>query len=364
MRGAARQENPSQRIKEGEDNKMRRSTLIVFFTLSTACLGTAAWGQETVKIGVNGVVSDAAFFIAQKKGYFAKQGITAELVHFDSGPQMVAPLGTGQIDVAAGASSAGLFNAVARGIGLKVVADKGSAPVGYSYVPIIVRKDLIDEGKVKTYADFKGLKVAEAGKGGTPGPILNEGLKRGGLAYDDVQHVYNLGYAQQVLALANKAIDVGVTAEPSATQAVNQGYAVRFSAPDHYPNQQIAVLLYGDLFIKSRSDVATKFMVAYLEGVRFYNGALKDGHFSGPNAPELIDILVEFTKVKDRSLYADMTPNGCNPDGHVDMPSLTEDFEFYKAHGYLEGTTTVDVLVDKTFVDRALKILGPYKPKS
>jgi NitT/TauT family transport system substrate-binding protein len=253
---------------------------------------------------------------------------------------------------------------VARGIGLKVVADKGSAPVGYSYVPIIVRKDLIDEGKVKTYADFKGLKVAEAGKGGTPGPILNEGLKRGGLNYDDVQHVYNLGYPQQVLALANKAIDVGVTAEPSATQAIKKGYAVRFSAPDHYPNQQIAVLLYGDLFIKNRSDVATKFMVAYLEGVRFYNGALKDGHFSGPNAAELIDILVEYTKVKDRDLYPDMTPNGCNPDGHVDLPSLQKDYAFYKAHGYLEGNTTVDALVDRSFVDRALKILGPYKPKS
>jgi NitT/TauT family transport system substrate-binding protein len=58
-----------------------------------------------------------------------------------------------------------------------------------------------------------------------------------------------------------------------------------------------------------------------------------------------------------------MTPNGCNPNGHVDLPSLTKDFEFYKRHGYLEGTTTVDALVDQTFVDRALKILGPYKPK-
>jgi NitT/TauT family transport system substrate-binding protein len=342
---------------------MKRSAFAVLLTLASLNFGAAAWAEETVKIGVNGVVSDAAFFIAERKGYFAKQGIKVELVHFDSGPQMVAPLGTGQIDVAAGASSAGLFNAVARGIGLKVVADKGSAPVGYSYVPIIVRKDLIDEGKVKTYADFKGLKIAEAGKGGTPGPILDEGLKRGGLKYDDVQHVYNLGYPQQVLALANKAIDVGVTAEPSATQAIKSGYAIRFSAPDHYPNQQIAVLLYGDLFIKNRNDVATKFMVAYLEGVRFYNGALKDGHFSGPNAAELIDILVEFTKVKDRALYADMTPNGCNPNGHVDLPSLTKDFEFYKRHGYLEGTTTVDALVDQTFVDRALKILGPYKPK-
>lgn len=343
---------------------MKRLTVIGLMVLAASCLGSAARAEDLVKVGVNGVVSDAAFFIAQDKGYFARQGIKVEFVHFDSGPQMVAPLGTGQIDVAAGASSAGLFNAVARGIGLKVVADKGSAPVGYSYVPIIVRKDLIDEGKVKTFADLKGLKVAEAGKGGTPGPILQAALDRGGLKYDDVQHVYNLGYPQQVTALSNKAIDVGVTAEPMATIAVQKGFAVRFSGPDLYPNQQIAVLLYGDHFIKGRQDVATKFMVAYLEGVRFYNGALKDGHFKGPNANELIDILIKYTKVKDRSLYEAMTPNGCNPDGYVDLPSMKKDYEFYKAHGYLEGQTTVDALVDHSFVDRALKIIGPYKSKS
>ena len=342
----------------------KRSAFTGLIMLVVSGFGTAALAQETVKLGVNGIVSDAAFFIAQKKGYFAKQGIKVEFVHFDSGPQMVAPLGTGQIDVAAGASSAGLFNAVARGIGLKVVADKGSAPIGYSYVPIIVRKDLIDEGKVKTFADLKGLKVAEAGKGGTPGPILNEALKKGGLKYDDVQHVYNLGYPQQVVALSNKAIDAAVTAEPLATVAIKKGYAVRLSGPDLYPNQQIAVLLYGDLFIKNRNDVATKFMVAYLEGVRFYNGALKDGLFKGPNAPEVIDMLIANTKLKDPELYAAMNPNGCNPDGYVDLPSMKKDYEFYKANGYLEGSSSVEALVDKTFVDRALKILGSYKPKS
>lgn len=342
----------------------KRSAFAALLMLAGSCLGTAASAEEIVKVGVNGVVSDAAFFIAQKKGYFAKQGITVEFVHFDSGPQMVAPLGTGQIDVAAGASSAGLFNAVARGIGLKVVADKGSAPIGYSYVPIIVRKDLIDEGKVKTFADLKGLKVAEAGKGGTPGPILNEALKKGGLKYDDVQHVYNLGYPQQVVALSNKAIDAAVTAEPLATLAIKKGYAVRLSGPDLYPNQQIAVLLYGDHFIKSRNETATKFMVAYLEGVRFYNGALKDGLFKGPNAPEVIDMLIANTKLKDPALYAAMNPNGCNPDGHVDLPSMQKDYEFYKANGYLEGSSSVETLVDQSFVDRALKILGPYKPKS
>jgi hypothetical protein len=39
---------------------------------------------------------------------------------------MVAPLGSGELDVGGGTVSAGLYNAVARGINLKVVADQAS----------------------------------------------------------------------------------------------------------------------------------------------------------------------------------------------------------------------------------------------
>ncbi|MDO9218169.1 MAG: ABC transporter substrate-binding protein, partial [Lacisediminimonas sp.] len=105
----------------------------------SAAMPLAAFAAEPVevRIGTNGVVSDAAFFIANRKGYFAEQGIKVTFVRFDAGPKMIAPLGTGQLDVAAGAISAGLFNAAARGINIKIVADKGSSPPGYDYVPIL-----------------------------------------------------------------------------------------------------------------------------------------------------------------------------------------------------------------------------------
>ena len=316
-----------------------------------------------VKVGINGVISDAAFFIAERKGYFREQDIAVKFVPFDAGPKMIAPLGAGQLDVAAGASSAGLYNASARGIDVRIVADKGSAPPQYDYMPMLVRKQLVDSGKVRTYADLKGLKIAEAGEGGSPGSTLNEALKKGGLAYNDVNHVY-MGYPQHVPALANGAVDASITTEPSATQAIASGAAVRFSDDKLYPGQQIAVLLYGGDFIRKRPDVAKRFMVAYVKAARFYNDALKDGHFAGPNATELIGMLVQETNVKDAELYRRMTPNGINPDGHVNLDSLKRDFAFYNEQGYLEGKAkdpaTMNAVVDQSFVDAALKTLGPY----
>ena len=312
-----------------------------------------------VRVGTNNVISDAAFFIANRKGYFQEQGIKVKFVTFDSGPKMTAPLGAGQLDVAAGASSAGLYNAAARNINIKIVADKGSTPAGYDYMPILVRKALVDSGKVKTYGDLKGLTLGDAGKGGSPSSKLNEALKKGGLAYKGAKVEY-MAYPQHIAALGNGAIDASVTTEPSASQAIERGVAVRFSDDALYPNQQVAVLLYGGDFIKGKPDLAKKFMIAYIKAARFYNDALKDGRFAGRNAAEVIDILAKDSNVKDPNLYKKMTPNGINPDGRLNVASLKKDYDFFKDMGYLEGSVSVEQVVDHTFVEAALKDLGPY----
>jgi NitT/TauT family transport system substrate-binding protein len=347
--------------------KVRRWNLAIVAGAVLAASGMASLPVTAaelveVRVGTNNVVSDAPFFIANKKGYFTEQGIKIVFVPFDAGPKMIAPLGVGQLDVAAGAMSAGLYNAAARGINIKVVADKGSTPPQYDYMPILVRKALVDSGKVKTYKDLKGLKVAEAAKGGSPGSKLNEALKAAGMAYKDTEHEY-IAYPQHVAALMNGAIDASVTTEPSATQAVERGAAVRLAGGDPYPNQQIAVLLYGGDFIKKNPQLAKKFMVAYLKGARYYNDALKDGKFAGPAAEEVISILVKDSNVKDPALYKKMTPNGIHPDGKINEASLAKDFQFYKEQGYLEGAVALDKVVDNSFVNMAVKELGPYQPK-
>jgi NitT/TauT family transport system substrate-binding protein len=327
----------------------------------------AAAGQAQelteVKIGTNNVVSDGLFYIAQEKGYFKEQGIVPKYIVFDGGPKMIAPLGAGQLDVGAAASSAGLFNAVGRGINIKVVADKGSTPPGMDYIPILVRKALVDSGKVKSYKDFKGLKVAESSKGGSPGSKLNEAMKKGGLAYKDAEHVY-MGYPQHVLALANGSVDASVTTEPSATQAIESGAAVKFSDDSLYPNQQVAVVVYSADFIKNKPVLAKKFMIAYLKAVRFYNDAMKGGKLSGPTADEVVSILIKSSNVKDPAVYRNTTPNGVNPNGKVNSEAFMKDFDFFVEQGFIEGKFSVDQMVDNSYVENAVKVLGPYVPKN
>lgn len=343
---------------------MGRGFRLVVLGLAAVLAAAPAGAEELdhVRVGVIGLISDAPLYIAEQRGYFRAQGIEVTFVAFPSGPNMVAPLGTGELEVAGGASSAGLFNAAAHGIAVKIVADKGSTPPGPSYMPLLVRKDLVDSGRVKTFADLKGLKVAEAGRGGSPGVTLNAILKQGGLGYDDVEHVSNLAYPQHVAALASHAIDASVTTEPSATRAVEAGYAVRFSDGSVIPNQEVAVLLYGGDFIARHHDAAERFMVAYIQGMRAYNRAIAGGYLQGPQAAAVIDTLAAAGEIKDKALLARLVVNGCNPDGHVNLASLRNDLAFFRAQKLIAGPVEVADIVDDSFVAAALEKLGPWKP--
>jgi NitT/TauT family transport system substrate-binding protein len=313
-------------------------------------------------VGVNDLLSDAPFYIAEDENFFKQQGISISFVHFDTGPEMIPPQARGDLDVGAGALSAGLYNAVARGIDIKIVADKGSTAPTYDYVPLMIRKALIDSGKVKTYSDLKGLRIGEAGKWAVQSSTVNEAMKRGGLTFDDALNVFNISNPQQVTAMANGSLDGGIVTEPLATIAVRKGIAVRFSTPALYPNQQISAILYGGRFIKDRRQVATKFMIAYLQAVRLYNDALVDGRFTGPAADKVIKIVTAHALVKDNTLFKDMYANGCNPDGHVFMDSIRKDFAFLKSHGAIPGNITPEAAIDDSFVQQAIAVLGPYKP--
>src|SRR5436305_11130238 len=120
-----------------------------------------------IRVGTTSSSSDAPLFIADKKGYFRQEALQVEFTAFDSAAKMIAPLGTGQLEVGAGSPAAGFFNAVARGLDVRMVADKGSMPPGYGYLPLLVRKDLVDSGKVKSIADLKGMKFALPAQGTT-----------------------------------------------------------------------------------------------------------------------------------------------------------------------------------------------------
>jgi NitT/TauT family transport system substrate-binding protein len=319
---------------------------------------------QELTVGVIGSSSDAPFFVADKKGFFKDEGITVNFIRFDSAAKAIAPLGTGELDVASGATSAGLFNAVKRGIGMKIVADKARNAKDHGFQALMVRKDLIDSGRVKSLKDFKGLKVAISAVGNSEAFLVDEALRKGGLAPNDIERVY-LGFPQHLAAFQNGAIDASLTVEPTVTAIVKAGTAVRFLGVDEfYPDYQTAVTFYGEKFIKEKPDAAKKFMRALIRAARYYNDALQKGHLTGPNSDEIIAILTEYSHIKDPAVFRGVTSHYFAPDGGLNLESLNRTWEFFKETKQIDGSVSVDQIVDLSFAKAAAAALGPYEKKA
>ncbi|HEY0568018.1 MAG TPA: ABC transporter substrate-binding protein [Xanthobacteraceae bacterium] len=338
-----------------------RSIIAVLLALG---ISDAASAQAIVRVGIVNAVSDAGFFIAEKRGYFRQEGLEVAFTSFNSAARMIAPLGGGHLDVGGGTVSAGLYNAVARGIKLRIVADKGSIAPGYAYSALLVRKDHVDGGRYKSYADLKGMKVAIGAQGTGTASALNEALKKGGHRFKDVE-ILDLGYPQHLVAYTNKAIDASITNEPTVTLAVRAGVAVRVAGNDEvYPGQQTAVVLYSEEFAAKRPSDALKFMRAYLKGVRDYNDALREGRIAGPASDDIIALLMSYTDLKDAEVYRQLSPNACSPDGNVNVDSLRKDLAFFRELNLIErGNIAVENVVDLSFAQKAAQELGPYRQR-
>ncbi len=345
---------------------MFKSVIIKSVVAAGALIGALAAGAQAqeLAVGTIGASSDSPFFIADKRGYFKDEGLTVKFIRFDSAAKAMAPLGTGELAAASGATSAALYNAVKRGVPLKIVADKAKNPPGYGFESLLVRKDLHDQGKIKTLADFRGRKIAISAAGNSEDFLVDYALRKAGMTIKDVEPVY-LGFPQHIAAFTNGGIDVSLSVEPSITSILKAEKAVRFLGVDEfYPQFETAVVFYSEKFIKERPEDARKFMRAYLRGARDYNDALDGDRLTAPAAAEVIPILTEYSFIKSPDVYKAMRSHYVDPNGTLNVASLKDVWQFFKDAKQIDGSVTVDDVVDGSFAKWAAEQLGPYKKKT
>ncbi|MDP2663339.1 MAG: ABC transporter substrate-binding protein [Dehalococcoidia bacterium] len=324
---------------------------------TTKPAATAA--PATVRFASPGALSDAGVFIAIENGYFKELNVDVKIETVQSAAVAIAPLAAGDLDVAGGVVSTALLNAIDRGVALKLVATKGGAIKGFDASQMIIRKDLIDSGKVKDVKDVKGMTISLANVQSGAEAETAQFLKQGGLTVKDI-NLTVLGYPEQLVAYGNKAIDLGIQNEPLIAQAVEQGLAVKW-APGAFSTfyggeYQVASLQFSEPFSKN-IDVARRFVMGYIKGLRAYN----DAFAKGIGKDKIITILVKYTSLKDPAMYSKVEMSYLNPDGKLHLPSLQLDLDYFKQMGYYTGKLDIRAIVDTQFTDYALQQLGAYK---
>ena len=329
-------------MKNGKNVLMKTATGFLLATAAVAfALAGLAGAAETVKVGEIGLMSDAAIFVAIEKGYFEDAGIRIEFDKFASAARMMPALATGELEVAAGAATAGLFNAIASGMDFKIVADKGQTRPGYEYAMLVVRKDLLDSGAFKDLSDLRGRKVVLLpGQGVVTQYILAHILETARVPWDTVDRV-GMAPPDHVKLLASKQVDAAVTAEPFGAIAEANGVGKRIYVGDRIKaleHLQIAVIMFSGKFIRERPKVAKGFLTAYVRGIRFI-------HQQGVKSDEVIGVLSKHIRVNPADIRAS-TPFYLSPDGRPNVESLAAQQEWYVKMGMVKQKVPMERVVD------------------
>ena len=94
---------------------------VLHFVGFVLTLGAASAQPLTpVTLGMTGTTTDVGFYVADKKGFFRAEGLDVKLTMFDSAARMITLFASAALDVGGGGPSAGLYNAVARGVEVAV----------------------------------------------------------------------------------------------------------------------------------------------------------------------------------------------------------------------------------------------------
>jgi NitT/TauT family transport system substrate-binding protein len=124
------------------------------------------------------------------------------------------------------------------------------------------------------------------------------------------------------------------------------------------PDEYTTLWLYGPAF--AETEAAYRFMAANLRGVRDFN----DAFLYGRGKAAVVDILAEYTPVKDKRLYDKMSFTAMDPDGRVMPDRIAADVQYYLSKGYVQQPLDATKLIDPRYVDYAVARLGPYHPPS
>ncbi|MBV8716684.1 MAG: ABC transporter substrate-binding protein [Chloroflexi bacterium] len=284
------------------------------------------------------------------RGYFAAEGLEVNLVPVKSISDEVTMLVTGGADLGASAPDVSLFNAIAGGVDIRMLASGGVFLPGTRASGLVVRQDLIDQGMYRGPADFRGRRI---GVSSVQGQFYAEQiLARAGLSASDVNFT-TITAPQLLAALQGHAVDAAWLVEPSIGVAAATGVGqLQGTGFDAMPGGVSRLVLATD---RVNELTVAHFMRAYLQGLRdFYHAFwLKDAD-PGP----LLESLAVHGPVHDRQILDGVAVHTVDPTGGIDVASLNHYQDYYIATGNQTDAVDMDQHIDLGPLESALGSLG------
>lgn len=322
-----------------------------------------------LRAGQLGSLAESGLAVGLARRFYAEQDLELQIVPFTSPESVLSALTSGRLDAACLPVSVELFNALARGSSLKIVAEAESAPPGHGAAGLIVRPDLF--AGLRTPTDLRGLRVALSARGTSQDVELATLLRKGWLARTDIEQII-LPPEAIVPALAEGRLDAAMLAEPLVTEVEAEGIGRVWRRSDRIlPNHTTAVLVLNSRFTRTHPEASRRFVTSYLRSARAYNDEFlraRNGDrgelmavLGGPLAQAPSRGEWQTRPITPAETFERLVLPGLNPNGMVNIQTLRLDQQHFLATGQQHKELDFAAIVDPQFVVHAIQQLGEYR---
>ncbi len=241
--------------------KQKGLFFIAALILSAGLGVSQAEALDHVRVGYLPVTGHAKFFVAKEQGFFAREGIDAELIEFINSADGISALRAGKIAVGAFGTTAPLVH-IAQGADLRIIGG-----IMGEDASIIARSDRARE--IKSVADLKGKKVATV-RLATGDAVLRGALFREGINWKTDLQIFELKNPPAVIeAVKSGQVDAGAIWGPFDITAEKEGLKVVIRSRSLSPGHPCCRIAVTATELKKDRETLVRFLRAVLRAEKF-----------------------------------------------------------------------------------------------
>jgi NitT/TauT family transport system substrate-binding protein len=314
-----------------------------------ACLAAHAAAADAIRVAVQRIATQAPIFVALERGYFAAEGLDAQLIYFEAATPMAIAAAAGDVDFGVTGLSAGIYSLAGQGQ-IRIIGGYVREVPGFQSNTVFASNRAWAAG-LKGYKEIAGHSVAVTQVGSAPHYVLGLLADKFGFDIAGVRVLPLQSNPNAVAAVSSGQADVGIIPVTFVTPALERGDVKLIGYAGDVVAWQLGAAFTTTRLADQRGDIVNGFLRAYRKGSRDYCAAFigPDGkRIDGPTAPDLLAIMAKYTGqpvavVRQGLGYLDAAER-------LDVKDVLHQIAWYKTQKLLKPDIDGDAIIDKRYV--------------
>ncbi len=312
---------------------MRKLTVVLLALLLLAAGAVGAQNAEPdLKIALLPVLNTLPFYVAQAEGFFADEGVTVEIVPFDSARDQQVAVTAGEVD----GLNTDMVVAALLNNAVPVVIVRADPPA-VPFFSIVAGRDT----GIETIEDLKGVEIAISGNSIIE-YLTTELLRGAGFSDDEIRYVEVPQIPVRLELLAQGQVKAATLPEPLTTLAVRLQGATLI-ADDSAAAFVPTVIAFRQAVLDEKPEAVSAFLRAYERAVAALNA----------DAESFRDVLIANIRVPEPLQAAYPVPTFF-PAAVPDAEQTALVLDWMVERGLLEAALDYDAFVTDAFLPETL----------